>query len=229
MPENDAPQGDTGNDYWPPNNDTSEEWKNPFYPNAVFTTKTTSPEAWAARNSQIPYRGAEQHGVPFKADPKLFFPTPGTDSATVDLVQSYGEAEVPPVNVRVVDTSAPIEERRKVSLSTVPLFPGQTLRIVGERSNRTSLQVWSVAVAGQTVADRIWVSEQDNPQSGYVGVPLDGMAASNPWKTNTTTDLWAVLDSAGTKGAIVCVAEEYTLHIVGTNVKQQPAKHQPLG
>lgn len=225
MPENDAPQGGGGQAYYPNPSDTpSEFWQNKEWPNATYKTDPKSPTAWGDRTHQIPYRGAEQHGVPNLVDPNAFAPTPKQDKATVDIVEEYGEGAMVPIDVRIVDTSAPVQERRKIALSTVPVLPGQTVRIVGERRNRTALQLWTVAVTGQLTADRIWVSEQDNPQTGYVGVPLDPTSADAPWKTNTNTDLWAVCDSAGTKGTLVCVAEEYVLHIVGTNSVAPPAQ-----
>lgn len=183
-----------------------------------------STEAVAQQGSnQIPYRGAEQHGVAYagsnvRVDPGLNEGHQLTPPDSTDIEWETRQ-EIEPIPVRVVSTEAQTTTRRKISMFSFPVVSATTAnhpaqinpRVLSYRPNRVSAHIVVKANGGATT--RVWFSPDEGfvPNSGY---PVDGTnvaATSESFDTKTTEDLYATLDSGAAFPALVCVIEEYEI------------------
>jgi len=178
---------------------------------------------------QIPYRGAEPHGVPFTPqthpDPVLTETPNIAGQVPIHTPEPAGLPDMEPVPVRIVENLPDLTVRKRFITNTMTL-PGTSInptptpiRIAGYRPNRTKLKVWTRQIpsvgAGPSL---IWIS-QDEGAGGLSnnGIPIDGTVVNGPasaWESNTTEDVWAAVDNAGTNGAMVCIYEEYETDVL---------------
>ena len=122
----------------------------PTYP--AWGPPTDEAPAHFTSTRQIPYRGAEPHGVAFTPqthpDPVLE-ETPGI-AGQIPVPIPEGLPDVEPVPVRIVETAPDPAERRRfvASYLTIPVSrAGEAFRILGYRQNRTKARIFVKNIA----------------------------------------------------------------------------------
>lgn len=184
---------------------------------ARHSSSSRSDDVTAAFSSteQIPYRGAEPHGVEmpdysatFHDSPQEWNGEPGTDNTP------HSPTTLPPIDVRIVENHAPTPAlRREFRTRNFPLAfgtdNGVSRLVVGRNDVRTSLKITLKSLDGTANLGRVWVGG-DSLVGPNNGLPLD---SADTFTTTTTEDVWFMLDPAATYGTLLCIVQEYDVKI----------------
>lgn len=155
---------------------------------------------WAPTADQvIPYRGVEDHGVPYDATSNYVIPVaPDTTEPDTSSVQEYTEVLTNPIPVTVVEMPIPRGREYRVATAQWALVNAAEPTQVAPKSYRRN-QV-HLAVTG---TDVVWIST-DKQQVKSQGFPvIAGMAMVNLDCTD------AIYAYAPTANATLYVLEEY--------------------
>lgn len=151
-------------------------------------------EQYAGQNN--PFRGTEQHGVPFEAEPYA-------DPLSHDGVPVEYEAPEPapdPVPVRIVQDSA--QEVSRWDGATFPITEGlRALLIVGRNEKRFSLSITNEG------PDPVYLSPTAAFNVGFAAVRL---GAGGEFKLTKGAEVYAMTDN-GAPLATLRVVQEYTV------------------
>lgn len=209
----------------PPQEDLSTSIGSPGnpYPASVTLPRKPDTEAPFSSNDQLPYRGAEPHGVALKSDKSagntnvhlqgVMEPfTPGEEEkASVVPEPSTADWEQGAVPVRIVTTAPPISMRKRFSTQTLPITPGNPpQRVLTFRPNRINATIYLKGLVVGGTADRVWFGNDEGV--GFMnGCPLD---AGDVLNIGTTDDIFVSLDVAAVTGALVCIVSEFEVEAV---------------
>lgn len=211
------------------------------YPGS-YTNPNPNQEAPFTSNRQIPYRGASPHGVALTDDESagntnvhlqgVMEPyTPGEEgAATQEVAPVEGWSYDHAVPVHVVSTAPELALRKRFTSATFTLNVGDApKRILNFRPNRTKTLLWIKPLAIGGTTDRVWFSNDEGVAAGAASAfPYD--VTDPPFPTNTTDDIWCVIDPAGTHGTMVIVYQEWEIEAqtekeAHTETDKRHAKH----
>lgn len=173
--------------------------------NQILGTGANPPQAWqSTMDANIPYRGQENHGVPFDASGYVIAPQAFSQSETLPVDKPIPVTDVKvydPVPVHVVAYPEPVNLQHRIATSqfTVSNALFEPIRIAQRSEQRTRLRVKS---ANGTVL--IGKSQALN----IMGYLLDG--ASGDFEVETTDGLFAIGTSA-TVDTVYVIEEFATL------------------
>jgi hypothetical protein len=217
----------------PPIEPPSSEWPREDDPNYYNDTSVNhyyeppiSREQWTPTiDKNVPYRGVEQHGVPFNASAMNVIPIPqidtdSSDNAPPDNVDIGEETLVKPIAVSVVHTAEPVGRLYKVSTSTWLIDPGTITCIAPKKQTRIKLTVFvpfggtpgGLLPTGPTIntaVPTLWINANREQVSTAQGFPLTGY--SGVLELQTTEPLYAYCPSTAGAAAMINIMEEYVV------------------
>jgi hypothetical protein len=148
----------------------------------------------------LPYRGTEQHGVPFGSEmAPLVEDVEGGKVATGDFYAPPTE-DVAPVPVRIVEEAAHEFSQWRAYQTYVTTTVS---RVVPRKEKRQNVTIRNVSTA---TTDRIWIGH-DNGVTALSGYPLDAGADQS---LTGEGEIWAVADSGAVSPVRLSVLLEFS-------------------
>ena len=188
-------------DSWPV--ETSEYYEDVSVNNYYMPPVQT--DQWAPTADQtIPYRGVEEHGVPYNATNAFVVPIAQGDAEPDEPSVDYEvQTTIDPIPVNVVSMPLPHNRENRLATSQWTVVRGaDPIRVAGQRLNRTRLVVTCVGL------DQVLFStDKQYTKNGGMIVA----AVSGAFTINSSDDIWAYAPTSLATDPILYVMEEYSV------------------